>query len=81
MLNYYLGNIDNNPRFISRKVLPEMLKSICLRRETIMDRAITTFFMLMSVDGKISTGASDKLDVDQDFPNIKGVRKDYLNLS
>lgn len=40
-----------------------------------MDRAITTLFMLMSVDGKISTGASDNLDVDKDFPKIKGVKE------
>ncbi len=40
-----------------------------------MDRAITTLFMLMSVDGKISTGASDDLDVDQDFPKIIGVKE------
>ena len=31
--------------------------------------------MLMSVDGKISTGASDDLDVDQDFPNINGLKE------
>ena len=35
-----------------------------------MNRAITTLFMLMSVDGKISTGASDELDVDKDFPEL-----------
>ena len=40
-----------------------------------MDRPITTLFMLMSVDGKISTGASDSLDVDKDFPKIAGVRE------
>ncbi len=40
-----------------------------------MDRTITTLFMLMSVDGKISTGASDKLDVDKDFPKIAGVKE------
>lgn len=40
-----------------------------------MNRPITTLFMLMSVDGKISTGASDQLDVDQDFPNIPEVRE------
>lgn len=40
-----------------------------------MDRPITTLFMLMSVDGKISTGAADALDVDQDFPKITGVRE------
>lgn len=40
-----------------------------------MDRPITTLFMLMSVDGKISTGASDDLDVDKDFPKITGVKE------
>jgi 2,5-diamino-6-(ribosylamino)-4(3H)-pyrimidinone 5'-phosphate reductase len=29
--------------------------------------------MLSSVDGKISTGATDELDVDRDFPLIPGV--------
>ena len=38
-----------------------------------MDRPITTLFMLISVDGKISTGATDDLDVDKDFPKIAGV--------
>ena len=38
-----------------------------------MDRPITTLFMLSSVDGKISTGATDNLDVDKDFPNVVGV--------
>lgn len=40
-----------------------------------MDRPITTLFMLMSVDGKISTGASDLLDVDRDFPIIEGLKE------
>ncbi len=40
-----------------------------------MDRPITTLFMLMSVDGKISTGATDDLDVDKDFPKIAGVQE------
>lgn len=40
-----------------------------------MDRPITTLFMLMSVDGKISTGATDDLDVDKDFPKILGVQE------
>ena len=40
-----------------------------------IDRPITTLFMLMSVDGKISTGASDNLDVDKDFPNIDGLKE------
>ena len=37
-----------------------------------MNRPVTTLFMLMSVDGKISTGAADDLDVDKDFPQIAG---------
>lgn len=40
-----------------------------------MNRPITTLFMLMSVDGKISTGASDQLDVDKDFPCINGLKE------
>ena len=39
------------------------------------DRPITTLFMLTSVDGKISPGASDFLDVDKDFPNIEGLKE------
>ena len=31
--------------------------------------------MLMSVDGKISTGSTDELDLDRDFPKILGVRE------
>ena len=38
-----------------------------------MDRPVTTLFMLMSVDGKISTGSTDNMDVDKDLPKIKGV--------
>lgn len=40
-----------------------------------MDRPITTLFMLMSVDGKISTGSTDEMDVDCDFPMITGVKE------
>lgn len=40
-----------------------------------MNRPITTLFMLMSVDGKISPGASDNLDVDKDFPTIEGLKE------
>lgn len=39
-------------------------------------KPITTLFMLMSVDGKISTGAVDELDVDRDFPRINGVKEE-----
>ena len=38
-----------------------------------MDRPVVTLFMLISVDGKISTGCTDELDVDKDFPRIKGI--------
>jgi 2,5-diamino-6-(ribosylamino)-4(3H)-pyrimidinone 5'-phosphate reductase len=34
---------------------------------------VTTLYMLMSLDGKISTGASDERDFDQDLPRIAGV--------
>lgn len=37
------------------------------------DLPITTLFMLMSVDGKISTGATDERDFDKDLPSVKGV--------
>ena len=40
-----------------------------------MDRPITTLFMIMSVDGKISPGASDELDIDKDFPEIEGLKE------
>ena len=39
------------------------------------NRPITTLFMLMSVDGKISSGASDMLDPDKDWCTIPGVRE------
>ena len=40
-----------------------------------MDRPVTTLFMLMSVDGKISTGSTDEMDMDRDFPKISGVKE------
>jgi 2,5-diamino-6-(ribosylamino)-4(3H)-pyrimidinone 5'-phosphate reductase len=40
-----------------------------------MNKPITTLFMLMSVDGKISTSDNDSLDVDKDFPRIIGVKE------
>ena len=40
-----------------------------------MDRPVTTLFMLMSLDGRISTGSSDELDMDRDLPDIPGVRE------
>jgi 2,5-diamino-6-(ribosylamino)-4(3H)-pyrimidinone 5'-phosphate reductase len=40
-----------------------------------MIKPITTLFSLMSIDGKISTGSIDALDVDKDFPRITGVKE------
>jgi 2,5-diamino-6-(ribosylamino)-4(3H)-pyrimidinone 5'-phosphate reductase len=40
-----------------------------------MNKPITTLFLLMSVDGKISTGDIDDMDIDKDFPNIVGVKE------
>jgi 2,5-diamino-6-(ribosylamino)-4(3H)-pyrimidinone 5'-phosphate reductase len=40
-----------------------------------MDRPITTLFLLSSVDGKISTGSTDNMDVDTDYPKIDGVKE------
>ena len=41
-------------------------------------RPFTTLFVLVSVDGKISTGDRKEMDFDLDFPHIRGV-KDGLN--
>ena len=40
-----------------------------------MQRPVTTLFMLMSVDGKISTGSTDDCDFDKDLPEIPGLRE------
>lgn len=47
------------------------------------ERPITTLFMLMSLDGKISTGDTDVMDIDNDFKKISGVKngiKQYYQL-
>jgi 2,5-diamino-6-(ribosylamino)-4(3H)-pyrimidinone 5'-phosphate reductase len=38
-----------------------------------MTLPVTTLYMLMSLDGKISTGASNERDFDKDLPRITGV--------
>jgi 2,5-diamino-6-(ribosylamino)-4(3H)-pyrimidinone 5'-phosphate reductase len=40
-----------------------------------VNRPITTLFMLESLDGKISSGSNDNLDVDKDFCKITGVKE------
>ena len=49
------------------------LQTKVLNQNAAANRPVTTLFMLMSVDGKISTGACDELDMDQDIPQIAGV--------
>ena len=39
------------------------------------NRAITTLFMLESLDGKISSGNTDELDADKDWCQIDGVKE------
>ncbi|MDR0957257.1 MAG: dihydrofolate reductase family protein [Candidatus Nomurabacteria bacterium] len=38
------------------------------------NRTVNTLFMLMSVDGKISTGVDDSFDFDKDLPEIPMIR-------
>ena len=48
-----------------------------------MDRPYTTLFLLISVDGKISTGDTDLMDTDGDYKKIDGVKegnKQYYDL-
>lgn len=40
-----------------------------------MTRPYTTLFMLTSVDGKISTGDTNIMDVDKDYPQITGLKE------
>jgi 2,5-diamino-6-(ribosylamino)-4(3H)-pyrimidinone 5'-phosphate reductase len=40
-----------------------------------LEKPITTLFMLTSLDGKISTGDTDVMDVDSDYRKIKGVKE------
>lgn len=40
-----------------------------------LDRPTTTLFLIESLDGKISTGDTDEMDVDKDFESISGVKE------
>ena len=42
------------------------------KRKLNRKRPVTTLFLLQSVDGKISTGDTDKWDVDKDIPKLTG---------
>ena len=39
------------------------------------NRPEATLFLIQSLDGKITLGDNDNLDVDKDFPKIKGVKE------
>jgi 2,5-diamino-6-(ribosylamino)-4(3H)-pyrimidinone 5'-phosphate reductase len=46
-------------------------------------RPKTTLFLLVSVDGKISTGDTDVMDIDKDYPQVPGLNeglKQYYDL-
>ena len=60
---------------LSRAVEEAMPDRRSAREVQTMNRPFTALFMLMSVDGKISTGATDEMDVDRDFPLIVGLRE------
>ncbi len=44
-------------------------------------RPVTTLFLLMSLDGKISTGSADSSDFDKDLPKIYGANENPLEKS
>ena len=62
--------------FVVRRIGERFTGPIIMEAETggsPMKRPVTTPFMLMSLDGKISTGAGDGLDFDRDLPRVPGV--------
>jgi hypothetical protein len=61
-------NVMRNTLDVEENILYNLLL------ERTMERPITTLFMLMSVDGKISTGFIDERDADKDFPKIDGIK-------
>ena len=46
-----------------------------MKKSNLKSRAETTLFLLVSVDGKISSGESDTLDSDSDWKRIHGVKE------
>lgn len=46
-----------------------------MEKADMSSRAETTLFLLMSVDGKISSGESDLFDADRDWKRIRGVKE------
>jgi len=46
-----------------------------MQKDNAHDRSETTLFLLVSADGKISSGESDALDADRDWKRIHGVKE------
>lgn len=46
-----------------------------MKENNLKTRSETTLFLLISVDGKISSGESDNLDADWDWKRIHGVKE------
>lgn len=62
---------------------PNITTGTTIEGRSVSQRPYTTLFLLVSVDGKISTGDTDVMDVDSDYPKISGVKeglKQYYDL-
>ncbi len=46
-----------------------------MKKSNLKSRSETTLLLLVSVDGKISSGESDTLDPDKDWKRIHGVKE------
>lgn len=83
-VSIFADNIYNSANSSERQISPKrkggftVLAVIFLLLHTtnyMMSRPYTTLFMLMSVDGKITSGDSDTLDSDKDWKRIHGVKE------
>lgn len=80
-LNWYIQPIKNNKTLYELQADQETCIVIHVflmkieKGSITMNRPVTTLFMLMSVDGKISTGNVDTMDVDKDYPRINGLKE------
>src|SRR3989338_878773 len=76
MLWYYNCRVESpSPGAQFIRVSERLIKTKIELTGMVEGRVETTLFMLMSVDGKISTGDNDQRDVDKDFPKIPGVKE------
>jgi 2,5-diamino-6-(ribosylamino)-4(3H)-pyrimidinone 5'-phosphate reductase len=58
---------------ITRHAVDTQMMTGALHCDRTLSRPETTLFLVMSVDGKISSGDSDEVDVDKDWNRIPGV--------